>query len=53
MPRETLVERYACDFDVNPLHDAIHPIEGRLPVPQEPGLGVALDARVIETLRVG
>jgi hypothetical protein len=53
MPRETLVERYACDFDVNPLHDAIHPIEGRLPVPQEPGLGVALDAGVIETLRVG
>jgi L-alanine-DL-glutamate epimerase-like enolase superfamily enzyme len=53
MPRETLVERYACDFDVNPLHDAIHPIEGRIPVPQEPGLGVALDAEVIETLRVG
>jgi L-alanine-DL-glutamate epimerase-like enolase superfamily enzyme len=53
MPRESLVERYACDFDVNPLHDAIHPIEGRMPVPQDPGLGVQLDAGVIEKLRVG
>jgi L-alanine-DL-glutamate epimerase-like enolase superfamily enzyme len=53
MPRESLVERYACDFDLNPLHDAIHPIEGRMPVPQDPGLGVQLDAGVIEKLRVG
>ena len=53
MARESLVERYACDFDVNPLHDAIHPSDGRIPVPQGPGLGVEPDAGVIEKLRVG
>jgi D-galactarolactone cycloisomerase len=53
MPQESLVERYACDFDLNPLHDAIHPRDGRIAVPQAPGLGVELDAKVIEQLRVG
>lgn len=52
LPRESLVERYDCDFDVNPLHDAIHPGAGRIAVPQGPGLGVDPDARVIEQLRV-
>jgi L-alanine-DL-glutamate epimerase-like enolase superfamily enzyme len=46
------VEHYTCDFDVNPLHHAIHPIEGRIPAPQGPGHGMALDADVIEKLRV-
>jgi D-galactarolactone cycloisomerase len=53
MPRESLVERYACDFDVNPLHDAIHPHQGRIAVPQGPGLGVEPDAKVIARLRIG
>jgi D-galactarolactone cycloisomerase len=52
MPRESLVERYACDFDVNPLHDAIHPRQGRIVVPQGPGLGVEPDAKVIARLRL-
>jgi L-alanine-DL-glutamate epimerase-like enolase superfamily enzyme len=52
MPRESLVERYDCDFDVNPLHDAIHPHNGRMPVPQGPGLGIDPDPRVIEQLHV-
>jgi D-galactarolactone cycloisomerase len=52
MPRESLVERYACDFDVNPLHDAIHPRQGRIAVPQGPGLGVEPDAKVIARLRL-
>ena len=52
MPRESLVERYDCDFALNPLHDAIHPRDGRIAVPQEPGLGVEADANVIEQLRV-
>jgi L-alanine-DL-glutamate epimerase-like enolase superfamily enzyme len=52
MPRESLVERYDCDFDVTPMHDAIHPRHGRMPVPQAPGLGVELDAEVIEKLRL-
>jgi L-alanine-DL-glutamate epimerase-like enolase superfamily enzyme len=53
MPRESLVERYDCDFAVNPLHDAIHPDrEGRFAIPQQPGLGVEPDMDVVEKLRV-
>ena len=52
MPRESLVERFYCDFEVNPLHDAIHPKDGRIAVPQGPGLGVDPDPKVIEKLRV-
>ena len=52
MPKASLVERYACDFAINPLHDAIHPREGRIAVPQAPGLGVEPDASVIEQLRI-
>ena len=53
MPRETLVERFYCDFADNPLGDAIHPRNGRIAVPQGPGLGVDPDPRLIEKLRTG
>jgi len=52
MAAESLVERFYCDFDDNPLHDAIHPKDGRIAVPQAPGLGVDPDPRVIEKRRV-
>ncbi len=52
MARETPVERFYCDFDVTPYHDAIHPRDGRLAIPQGPGLGVDPDPRVIEKLRI-
>ena len=52
MSTESLVERYDCDFAVNPLHDAILPSDGRIAVPQGPGLGVEPDAQVLEQLRV-
>jgi L-alanine-DL-glutamate epimerase-like enolase superfamily enzyme len=52
MPRASLVERYDCDFAINPFHDAIHPREGCLTVPQGPGLGVEPDATVLKQLRV-
>jgi D-galactarolactone cycloisomerase len=52
MTRETPVERFFCDFDVNPYHEAINPKEGRIAVPQDPGLGVDPDPKVIEKLRV-
>lgn len=52
LPRASLVECYACDFDLNPLHDAIIPHRGRIALPQSPGLGVEPDAKVIERLRV-
>ena len=43
MPGDTLVERFYCDFARNPLGDAINPVNGRIPVPQGPGLGMELD----------
>jgi L-alanine-DL-glutamate epimerase-like enolase superfamily enzyme len=46
------VDKLHRGYAVNPLHDAIHPRDGRLAVPQEPGLGVEPDANVIEQLRV-
>ena len=54
MPAESLVERFDCDFESNPLHDAIHPgADGRIAVPQGPGLGVDPDPKIIGMLRVG
>ena len=51
MPRETLVERFYCDFADNPLGEAIHPKNGRIAVPQGPGLGVDPDPKLIDKLR--
>ena len=53
MPKETLVERYDCDFELNPLHDAIDAnANGRITIPQGPGLGLDPEPAVIERLRV-
>ena len=51
IPAESLVERFYCDFADNPLGEAIHPRNGRIAVPQGPGLGVDPDPRLIEKLR--
>jgi L-alanine-DL-glutamate epimerase-like enolase superfamily enzyme len=53
MPAESLVERFYCDFAENPLGEAIHPKQGRIAVPQGPGLGVDPDPRLLEKLRTG
>ena len=53
MPGETLVERFYCDFAENPLGDAIDPRNGRIAVPQGPGLGADPDPRLVDKLRVG
>jgi len=47
MPGETLVERFYCDFAKNPLGAAIDPVNGRIAVPQGPGLGVEPDLRML------
>ena len=47
MPGDTLVERFYCDFARNPLGDAINPVNGRITVPQGPGLGVDPDPRML------
>jgi L-alanine-DL-glutamate epimerase-like enolase superfamily enzyme len=51
MPAESLVERFYCDFAENPFGDAIHPRNGRIAVPQGPGLGADPDSRLLEKLR--
>jgi L-alanine-DL-glutamate epimerase-like enolase superfamily enzyme len=51
MPAESMVERFYCDFAENPLGEAIPPRNGRIAVPQGPGLGVDPDPRLIATLR--
>jgi L-alanine-DL-glutamate epimerase-like enolase superfamily enzyme len=52
MASEGWVERFYCDFAENPLGDAIHPgTNGRIAVPQGPGLGVDPNPRVVEALR--
>jgi L-alanine-DL-glutamate epimerase-like enolase superfamily enzyme len=53
MRGESLVERFHCDFAENPLGEAIHPRQGRIAVPQGPGLGVDPDPRLLEKLRTG
>jgi L-alanine-DL-glutamate epimerase-like enolase superfamily enzyme len=53
MPAGSLVERFYCDFAENPLGDAIYPRNGRIDVPQGPGLGVDPDPRLVERLRTG
>ena len=53
MHAASLVECYYCDFAENPLGDAIYPKDGRIAVPQEPGLGVDPDPRLLEKLRTG
>jgi L-alanine-DL-glutamate epimerase-like enolase superfamily enzyme len=53
MVSDSPVERFYCDFEANPLGDAIHPRDGRIAVPQGPGLGVDPDPRIIQKLRTG
>jgi L-alanine-DL-glutamate epimerase-like enolase superfamily enzyme len=47
----SLVERFYCDFAENPLGEAIHPKNGRIAVPQGPGLGIDPDPRLLEKAR--
>jgi L-alanine-DL-glutamate epimerase-like enolase superfamily enzyme len=51
MPVASLVERFYCDFAENPLGDAIHPRDGRIAVPQGPGLGMDPQPDVVTKLR--
>jgi D-galactarolactone cycloisomerase len=51
-PRETWIERYYCDFAETPFGEQIDPKDGKIAVPQEPGLGKDPDLDVIERMRV-
>lgn len=50
--REVWVERFYCDFEVNPFGEAIHPKGGRIAIPQGPGLGVDPDPVVLKRLAI-
>jgi L-alanine-DL-glutamate epimerase-like enolase superfamily enzyme len=52
LPHETTVERFYCDFAENPLGDRINPSDGRIAVPQAPGLGADPDMKLLEKLRI-
>jgi D-galactarolactone cycloisomerase len=45
-------ERFYCDLDASPLGDAVDAHDGRMLVPQGPGLGIAIDDGVIARYRV-
>ena len=49
---ETMIEYSFADLGANPLGDAIMPVNGRIAVPQGPGLGRDPDMDVVERYRV-
>ena len=53
MPRDSVVERFDCDFAETPMGDAIQPKKnGCFDLPQGPGLGVDPDLKLIKKLRI-
>jgi D-galactarolactone cycloisomerase len=50
--QEVWIERFFCDFDLTPLGAAIDPRQGRIDVPQRPGLGVDPDPEVLKRLAI-
>ena len=52
LPIETMVEYSFTDLGTNPLGDAIAMVNGRIAVPQGPGLGADPDLRIVEQYRV-
>jgi L-alanine-DL-glutamate epimerase-like enolase superfamily enzyme len=52
-PQDVWIERFYCDFEATPLGDAINPKNGRMAVPQAPGLGIDPDPEVLERLAIG
>jgi D-galactarolactone cycloisomerase len=52
MPGVSPVERFYCDFERHVLGEAINPVNGRIAVPQGPGLGVEPDPQVIAAFRL-
>jgi L-alanine-DL-glutamate epimerase-like enolase superfamily enzyme len=49
---ETMIERYHCELGASPFGDAIDAREGKLRVPDGPGLGYDPDPRILERYRI-
>ncbi len=47
-----MIERLYCDLTESPFGDWYEPVDGYLPVPQGPGLGIEPDLALLEKLRV-
>ncbi|HEV7391663.1 MAG TPA: mandelate racemase/muconate lactonizing enzyme family protein [Burkholderiales bacterium] len=50
--QEVWIERFYCDFDETPLGVAINPKQGRISVPQGPGLGIDPDPELLKKLAI-
>lgn len=50
--QDVWIERFYCDFAQTPWGEAINPQDGRMPVPQGPGLGVDPDPALLEQYAV-
>ena len=50
--QEVWIERFYCDFDETPLGEAVDPKQGRIAVPQAPGLGLDPDPEVLDRLAI-
>lgn len=48
---ESRCERFYCELQASPLGDAIEADDGHMRLPQGPGLGIAIDERVVERYR--
>lgn len=47
------VERYYCDLEPGPLGDIIDAVDGRMRLPDAPGLGIEVDEALLERYRAG
>lgn len=52
MAKEAPVERFYCDFEQHVMGDAINPVNGRITVPQKPGLGIEPDQNFIKEFSI-
>ncbi len=50
--REVWIERFYCDFAENPYGEAINPKNGRIAIPQGPGLGMDPDPALLKKLMI-
>ena len=53
LPTETLLENIYANLEANPFGEAMLARDGKVRVPQGPGLGVEPDMRVVERYREG
>lgn len=53
MPEKSLVEVLWLDMEANPFHSFVVPTDGRMKVPQKPGLGCDPDPAVVARYRIG